>query len=198
MRYLYLVITTALFGTLIGCDSSDSSDSLDGLNTSTPVMVNAASGTARSLNGTWSTSCYGDGVSNDTKSVNVIDGSSSKSYDYEYDSTDGSCSGQLVSNVQTDADTGIRAIGGYTTSGWVNLYCSNVGAPLNGAGTAYLSSTPAMTLVTADSWSTPSPMFIDDTGAEWLMYTALSYCGDADADGNPDFALDYVVMQKAS
>ena len=159
IRLFTLVIFTSLASTVFA---------------SSPVFINAESGTARSLDGVWEYGCeIGDPGEPDTNEYLVIVGGKIEGRELTYSSTDGTCSaGEAVTSFDTGTIAGFDDL---TTLGWEGDEGNPVPPPLRLDGAGPLASNPTVTrLIIASSQETePTFFYLDDTAEPWCFYNGV-------------------------
>jgi hypothetical protein len=195
---LFLMSTaTALL--MAGCGGSDS-----GSVSTAPIMINADSGTQRSLNGTWqSYSCgYVLATGYDSSSEFTVSGHQVTSVTTIYSTNDGSCLGTV-----TATETNIAVLVSdmeITTLGWTDGVQTLSTPPNNQAATNLLQDPPVVSGViwqytyNGIAYADKNLMYMDDSAASWCIYFGVdpAVYGGTDANGYAKYLIDNPSMCK--
>jgi hypothetical protein len=132
------------------------------------LMIASASGTPRSLDGTW-TRCNtpaDNGTPTDTLDIFFWAGTSLTGRTDAYASTTGVCTGAVTPG--TPATVVVTSAGTAVAGGWANN--SVVTSAPAAAGGGSLPNPPTVTKVVSPGVGLKTILFIDDTAAQWHMY----------------------------
>jgi hypothetical protein len=162
-----------------------------------PVLINAESGSARSLDGIWDRPCGGSGPDQSERWVFL--GDTVEVLFLTYTSTDGTCSSGEVST--TFATGTIAALEDFTTLGWGHSQDTQVPPPLRQDSTAPLASNPTVTklIITVSTGPLAGTyahfFYMDDTATPWLLY---GQGGPDDSTTYSDYVTDEDPWQKSN
>lgn len=167
------------------------------------LSINAESVTHQPLDGTW-LACYDKADAEpDAADRHFFSDTDFVLEEYQFESTDGSCTGQAMATLHWHAS--LTTSDDFVTSGWLDNADISTVAPQNQAGTGALNSNPTVTKLIASMGSTTPPgptgeqkyfYYMDDTATTWCLYR---YAGpDDNADGYADYVGDYDLLCKES
>lgn len=195
-----ILISIASVLLIAGCGGGGGSGSVS----STPIMINADSGTPQSLNGSW----RGCGSDMTTWFDLIIDytisGNQMVMDTTPLDSNDGSCTGAATANKSTAGTVTLVSDRDITIQGWTDGN-GPVAAPakLDGNG-GYLLDTPVVSGViwkytdNGTAYADKNLMYMDDSGGTWCVYESVNptIYGGADTNGYAQYLLDNPIMCK--
>jgi hypothetical protein len=174
------------------------------------VMLQSASGTPRSAEGTWNI-CYPagtkPGITTDTGETYVFAGMTLAVSTFNYSSTNGSCTGQVTPLPLQSGSGTVTLAGTKVMAGWsTGTELTSAPARLDAAGNLPATPTVSKLVFTGTyggSAATASiALFVDDTGSLWLLYRThgdpVATCAP-DADGYESclHAIDFMIKPVA-
>ncbi len=165
------------------------------------LSINAESAAHQPLDGTW-IACYDKANTEpDAADRHFFTDTNFVLEEYQFESTDGSCTGQAMVTLHWVAS--ITSLDDFVTTGWLDNTDTSTTPPQNQAQTASLDPNPTVTkLIATMGTTTPSGpagenkyfYYMDDTAPKWCLYR---YAGmDNNADGYPDYVGGYDILCK--